>query len=46
MACVIIKDYCGKTCDLPMCKDCRTHRGDIGIGIDYCLHHKNIKKSK
>jgi len=22
MACVIIKDYCGKTCDLPMCKDC------------------------
>jgi len=32
----------GRTCDLPICKDCKTHRADIGLDIDYCPHHSGI----
>lgn len=29
----------GRTCDLPMCKEHKKHRPDIGQDIDYCPHH-------
>jgi hypothetical protein len=33
----------GRTCDLPLCRDCKTHREDIGTDIDYCPHHRLSK---
>lgn len=30
----------GRTCDLPMCREHKTHRPDIGVDIDYCPHHQ------
>jgi hypothetical protein len=30
----------GRTCDLPLCKEHKKHRPDIGVDIDYCPHHK------
>lgn len=29
----------GRTCDLPLCREHKTHRADIGTDIDYCPHH-------
>jgi hypothetical protein len=29
----------GRTCDLPLCKDHKKHKSDIGADIDYCPHH-------
>ena len=29
----------GRTCDLPICREHKTHRPDIGVDIDYCPHH-------
>lgn len=29
----------GRTCDLPLCRDHKKHRQDIGTDIDYCPHH-------
>jgi len=31
----------GRTCDLPLCREHKHHRPDIGSDIDYCPHHKN-----
>jgi hypothetical protein len=30
----------GRTCDLPLCKEHKTHRADVGLDVDYCPHHK------
>ena len=35
----------GRTCDLPLCRDHKYHRPDIGIDIDYCPHHKDTGKN-
>ena len=36
----------GRTCDLPLCREHKYHRPDIGVNIDYCPHHKDIGKVK
>lgn len=36
----------GRTCDLPICKDHKKHRDDIGQDIDYCPHHWNNRREK
>ena len=33
----------GRTCDLPICIEHKTHRPDIGSDIDYCPHHQSSK---
>jgi hypothetical protein len=33
----------GRTCDLPLCREHKKNRPDIGLDIDYCPHH-SIKK--
>jgi len=30
----------GRTCDLPLCREHKYHRPDIGTDIDYCPHHR------
>ena len=46
--CGSIADFCcdfpigeGRTCDLPLCRDHKKHRPDIGADIDYCPHHSH-----
>ena len=36
----------GRTCDLPICKDHKRHREDIGVDIDFCPHHWVYSKEK
>lgn len=31
----------GRTCDLPLCREHKTHRPDVGVDIDYCPHHRH-----
>lgn len=30
----------GRTCDLPLCREHKTHRPEIGEDTDYCPHHR------
>lgn len=34
----------GRTCDLPLCTEHKTHLPDVGTGIDYCPHHQAQSK--